>query len=251
RTLDHVAQLSNVSRPAVRRELFQGPFRKRGCRTVESARRVVQEVGCQQPDVLQAVAQWRHLDWKDGQTVIQVAADATGFALLPEIVIRGGDHAHVELALVIFPDALNSLLLQHAQQLALKLEGYLANLVEKDGPVVGQLESPDSISQRPREGSLHVTKEFALEELAWNGGTVNRDQGAIASRASLGNGACHQLLASARLPGNQNRGVGRGYDVDLLQHFVKRRALSHDLPESQPFLHLLVQIGVLQFQLLP
>src|SRR5262249_34978840 len=87
RTLDHVSQLSNVSRPAVRRELLEGLLRERGRGAVEPARREVQEVNGQQPNVFQAVAEWRQLDGEDGQTVVQVATEAPGLTLLPEIVI--------------------------------------------------------------------------------------------------------------------------------------------------------------------
>src|SRR5512139_2650615 len=124
----------------------------------------------QQPDVLQTVAQRRQLNRKDGQAVEQIAAKPTGFAVLLEIVIRCSDHAHVELAHLVFSDALDLLVLQHAQQLALELEGNLANLVEEDRPPVGQLESSSPVAHRPREGPSDMSKELALEQLTGHGG---------------------------------------------------------------------------------
>src|SRR5262249_19486577 len=135
--LDHVAQFADVSRPVVGRELLEALVREHDLRAVEPARREVQEMRRQQPDVLQATAQRRQLDWKDRQSVVQVTAEPAGLALLLEIVIRCGDDAHVQLSYVVFPDALDLLVLQHAQQLALKLEGDLTDLVEEDRPPVG------------------------------------------------------------------------------------------------------------------
>ena len=59
------------------------------------------------------------------------------------------------------------------QQLALELERYFADLIEKERSVIGQLEAPDTVSQRTCERSFDVAEELALEELMRDGRTVH------------------------------------------------------------------------------
>src|SRR5215470_3008847 len=161
------------------------------------------------------MAQRRQLDGKYRQAIVEIATETTGFALLFEIVIGCCDHTHVELPFMILADALDLLLLQRAQQLALELEGDLAHLIEEERALVGQLEPPDPVPDRSREGTLHVTEELALEQLARNRSAVDRDQGTIATRTQLMNRPRRQLLASPRLSGDQDRRVGPGHHVDF------------------------------------
>src|ERR1041385_4826388 len=60
-----------------------------------------------------------------------------------------------------------------------------------------------------------------------------------------------ELFAGPRLPGDQDRGVRSCHHVDLLEHLEERRTLPNDFPERQSFLHLLVEVRVLQLKLPP
>ncbi len=55
-------------------------------------------------------------------------------------------------------------LLEHAEELRLKPEGDLADLVQEEGAPRRQLEAPDLARDGPRERALLVAEEFALDE---------------------------------------------------------------------------------------
>src|SRR5207253_9748208 len=99
-------------------------------------------------------------------------------------------------------------LFRSAQQLALLVGAQLADLVEEDRAAVGLLEVAPAIRHRAREGALDVAEELALEELRGNGGHVHRDEGPGCARAQPVGCPGEQLLARARLAGDQD-GEGR------------------------------------------
>ena len=55
------------------------------------------------------------------------------------------------------------MLLQHAEQAALDLLVCRADLIEKQGTAVGELELPGPLPIRSGEGAFLVPKEFALQ----------------------------------------------------------------------------------------
>ena len=54
--------------------------------------------------------------------------------------------------------------LQDAQQLGLRLERHLADLVEEQGAPVGGLEAPLALAQRAGEGAALVAEQLGLDE---------------------------------------------------------------------------------------
>jgi hypothetical protein len=59
-------------------------------------------------------------------------------------------HAHVDLDGLLAADALELALLQHAQQLQLQGRRHVADLVEEQRPLVGELEAPELALDRAR-----------------------------------------------------------------------------------------------------
>ena len=83
-----------------------------------------------------------------------------------QVAVGGGDHAHVHAHGLRAADALELLLLQHAQQLHLRLERQVADLVEEDGAVVGQLEAALLLLHRAGERAAFVAEQLALDSVA-------------------------------------------------------------------------------------
>ena len=67
-----------------------------------------------------------------------------------QVAIGGGDHARIDANGLRAAHALELLLLQHAQQLHLRLERQLADFVEEDRAAVGELEAALSSAARRR-----------------------------------------------------------------------------------------------------
>src|ERR1044071_5473566 len=96
-------------------------------------------------------------------------------------------------------DAVDDLLLNRAQQLPLHVQGQLAYLVEEDGAARGQLELAGPPLGGSGERPALVAEEFRLDERLGDGGAVDGDEGAVAPRRKMMDGAREQLLARARL----------------------------------------------------
>ena len=134
-----------------------------------------------------------------------------------EVAIRRRDDAHVHLDRARAADALELLLLQHAQQLGLQIQAHLADLVEQERALVRALERAFDALDRAGERALLVAEEGALDQTFGEGGAVQLDERAVATVARVVDGAREQLLAGARFALEQDGGARRRGGRDGLE----------------------------------
>src|SRR5262249_58515036 len=118
----------------------------------QGAVEVGEEVLDQQRDVLAALAQGRHANGEDVESVEKVPAEPAGGGLAVEVLVGGGDQADVGLDGLVAAEALEALLLEQAQHLALDGGAHVADLVEEDGPACTLLELVDAADVGPDGG---------------------------------------------------------------------------------------------------
>lgn len=107
------------------------------------------------------------------------------------------------------------MILEEAQQVDLKLQGQVADLVKKEGAARGRLDDADLAPVGAGEGPLLVTEELRLDQPGGQGAAVDRIEGArLPSRARVDEPR-RQLLAGAGLPRDEDRGIHRGDLVDI------------------------------------
>ena len=148
RALDDVTKLPDVARPGI---LLQ----RRECRPVDESMRL--------PNAFENSSTNRHTssgmsstrsrsggtaNRKHIQAVVRVLAERSFGDPLFEIAVRRGDDPDVHANRLRAAEPLDRPLLQHPQQLHLHVERQVANLVEKDGRMIGHLEAPDLARQR-------------------------------------------------------------------------------------------------------
>ncbi len=75
---------------------------------------------------------------------------------------------------------------------------------------------------------LHMTEEFAFQQVFVQGRTIDLDVGFVAAPAGPVNRPRHQLLAAAALPLNHHRGVGGGHVFDHLEQVDHCRGFAQD-----------------------
>jgi hypothetical protein len=92
----------------------------------------------------------RQLDGHHVEPVIQIVAESAGRYLIFQILVGGGDDAGIDADGAAFADALELLLLQHAQQLDLQLGAHAGDFIEENGAAVCRLESASLVVDRPR-----------------------------------------------------------------------------------------------------
>ena len=100
-----------------------------------------------------------------------------------------------------------------SQQLRLKLERKLSDLVEKYRPRAGDFE--ESALERSRVGKRArlVAEELALEQGLWNRGAIDRHERLGGARTRRVETARKELLSSTRLANQQNRNAAAGSNL--------------------------------------
>src|SRR5213593_4399437 len=90
-------------------------------------------------DVLRTSAQRRDVDRHHAETIEQVTPKFAALHALLEVAIRRRDDPDVHLDRARATDALELLLLEHAQQLRLQIQSHLADLVEQERAAIRAL----------------------------------------------------------------------------------------------------------------
>src|SRR5262249_61292067 len=90
--------------------------------------------------------------------------------------------------------------LEHVEQFGLQARYHLPDLVEKEGPMGGQLEFPRFSPMGASEGPLLVAKELRFEQFARHARAVDLEERLIAPLGNAVNGVGHHFLAGAALP---------------------------------------------------
>ncbi len=141
------------------------------------------EMLAQRGDIGEALAQWRNVDRKDSQAVIEIQAKVARSGSCFEILVRGSDYPHVHSHGVVVPDALDLAILQKAQHLGLETDGHLANLVEKKRAAMRCFDAAGARLDSAGEGSASVAEELGLEQGFGDGRAVEHHEGLGRTRA--------------------------------------------------------------------
>ena len=227
--LDEVLQLPDVSRPVVVPEKLHDLRIRPGDLPVELAVEFIDKVAHERGDVLLALPQRRDVDRHDVEPVEEVLPEETFLHILLEVAVRGGHEPHVHLDRLDAAHPFELVILDHPQELYLHLPGKIADLVQEQRPLVGQLEAPRLARHGPREGALFVAEQFALDEVFGDRRAVDLDEGVELAGAVDVDGIGHEFLARPRLAGDEDARRGGGDFPDDIEDLRHGRARAHDL----------------------
>ena len=137
-----VLELAHVAGPVLRCEELRAPRRRGACASTPSSRALFcEEVAREQRDVLAPLAQRRQPQPDHVEAVEEVLAEQPLPHARLEVLVRGGDHAHVRLDRRVAADAVELAVGQHAQQARLQVRRHVADLVEEQRAALGLLEA--------------------------------------------------------------------------------------------------------------
>ena len=105
-----------------------------------------QEMIGEERHVPPALAQGRQRQVEHLEAEVEVLAEAPLLHHLPQVAMGGGDDPHVHLLRAVGAEALDLAELEEAQQLGLRLDGDLADLVEEQGAAVGRGEAAGAVA---------------------------------------------------------------------------------------------------------
>ena len=94
----------------------------------------------QSRDVFPAVPQRGELQSEGVEPVVQILAEAALGHQICQVLVGGGNHAHIYRNSVVRAQACDTAFLQHTKQPCLQRQRHVANFVEKQGARVGRLE---------------------------------------------------------------------------------------------------------------
>ena len=191
-------------------------------------RRAAEEVAGQGRDVFAAVRQARDVDADDVQAVEQVFAELARLHQGFEVLVGGGDDAHVDLDRCVPADTVELAVGQHTQQAGLRIGRHVTDFIQKQGAAVGLLKAPAAQVGCAGKRAFFVAEQLGLHQVFGDGGHVQRNKGRGSTRAVAVQGVGDQLFAGARLAIDQYGDVGMAQAPDGAKHFLHRWRFADD-----------------------
>ena len=182
----------------------------------------------QKNDVIAAFAQRRNRERHGGDAEIQIFAKEFFFGEFSQIAVGGDDDADVDVDGLRAADALEAALFEYAQEFGLDGQRQFADFVEEERAAVGQFHFADFARAGTGEGAAFVAEEFVFDQAFGNGGAIQRDEGLLAARGKMMDGAREEFFAGAAFAEQQHGGIGGGDALDLLADFADGSVFADD-----------------------
>src|SRR5215470_4761016 len=187
-------------------------------------------------NVLPALSERRELDWDHVEPVIEILPERSFLDRTFQVAVGGSNHPHIDGDWRDTAHAFEFPLLEESQELGLELASKIADLVEEDGSSVGHFEPSSLAPVCAREGTLLMSEQLALQELARQPHRVDRDERLIPSLAPVVDGAREDLLSCPALAQKQDGRRAAGRPMRQLGRTFHGRALAHDQMIALPHL---------------
>lgn len=171
---------------------------RENCRRKQSARRGTSP----------GAVQGRKRNGHDVQAVVQIGPECPCLDHLRQTAVGRGDEADVHFVLGRIAHFAETPRFQHAEQLPLRFLAQVGDLIQKQRPLMGDLEKSALSGDRPGERALDMPKQFALQERRGQRGTVAGQQGEVSAAAMLMDRADDHLLAGSTFASHQDRAFG-------------------------------------------
>ena len=158
-------ELSNIAGPAVRLQQRQRLFTElQGPHRGDLPHQLKCEKLHEGPDILAPLTQRRQLDFRELQAIVEISAEPSVGDRHFQVGIGRCHNAHIHLDRRAAADALEFLILDDAQQILLKLQGRVADFVEKERAAVSRFKATAPQIAGSGEGSLLVAEELRLQQ---------------------------------------------------------------------------------------
>ncbi len=135
--------------------------------------------------------------------------------------------------------------MNHPQQLGLGLGADRADLIEKDGAVVGDLKISLARPVRASECAFHMPEQRGFEQVRRQRTAVYWHEHELGARRVRMNGLGYQFLAGSRLPRDQNRGAAGSYLAHQIEHSHHALALANNVGETVSLLECALEVRIL------
>ena len=176
--------------------------------------------------------QRRDRDGKDVEPIVKVLPKPAFADLFLKVSIGRCDDPHIDFDGMGRAQALKLAMLNHPEQLCLQLQRQLPDLVQAKGGTMGDFEPADLPGIGPGKCPLLTAEQFALNQIARQGGTVDRDQWPFLTGTHVVDGGSDQLFSRAGLPEDENRCVRGSNLFRPIENILETIALPDNIVES-------------------
>ncbi|OQA26793.1 MAG: hypothetical protein BWY59_01262 [Verrucomicrobia bacterium ADurb.Bin345] len=166
-----------------------------------------------------------------------------------QVAVRGRQHAHVHLARLRRPHALDHAVLEHPEQFRLAFDLHVADFVQKNGAAVGDLEFALAACFRARERPFFVPEQLAFHQGVGNRRAIDHDKRPGFPRPVEMDVPGDHLLAGARFALDQHRARNARRAADRIEDLLHGRALPNEVAEGRGVADQFAQLAVFAAQL--
>ena len=168
------------------------------------------------------------MDRHDVEPVIEVGAKTPVGDHRAQVMVGGGDDAHVHLLQLQATDRNEAALLDHLEQLDLQRQRQITDLIEKNRALVRQLQQTAlALTAGAGERARHIAEQLGLDQVLRQRTAVQRQKRLRRARAALVDVLSDQGLADAGFPLQQHLHVA-GRDLPCLHEDSPRSGLVGD-----------------------
>ena len=186
----------------------------------------------EQEHVVIALGERRQAYRRDVQPEIEIFAESFGVDGAAQIFVGGGQDAHIHVDGLRAADAIETFFLEHTQQFRLRGHRQFGDFVQENRTAVRQLHFADFARARAGVGAALVAEQFVFHQAFGNCRAIESDEGKIAPRRKVMDGAGEKFLARAAIAEQQHGGIGGGHALRLQRRVAHGRGFANDARES-------------------
>ena len=180
----------------------------------------LQEMLCQQGNVIPPLPQRRHIYLNGIYPVIEVLPELTLFNHPGKICICGADEPYIQRNLPCPSQSAYAPVLQHCQQFGLHWKGKVPNLIKEKCPPVCQFNPPGLAPLGICKSPFFIPEQFALKQLLRNAPQIYMHKTPPAPRGTLVQHPGNKVLPRTVLPKHQHICIGAGNLPYSIKNFI-------------------------------
>src|SRR5918994_7691485 len=205
RTLQDVAHFTDVAWPRIGKKALEDLTRERRRPLRQLGPKIAHQAGDQRQAVVTgSVPKRRHRERHYAQAIVQIFPKAACLHLLLQVLVRGGHKPDVDRDLTGSAEPAERFGLENLEELGLQLGCEITDLVQKNRPMIRNLEEALLPVLRIGEGPLFMTEQLRVEEGGIQAATVHLDEWGFRTGAEIVDHPGHPPLTCSALPIEQH-----------------------------------------------
>src|SRR5580698_4089877 len=127
-------------------------------------------------NIIGAIAQRRKIDLHDIESIEQIFPEGSLLDHFADIATGGGDHAHIDLFILMATNGGEGQRFQHAQKFGLETKLEVADFIDEERATIGLLEPAHAAIGGAGEGSFDMPEKLGFDESGGNRGAIDRHE---------------------------------------------------------------------------